>query len=200
MANVTRGARTTETAKAKAEKPALTVLQEKVKKELDVEQPVVFISTLGKDGAWIKPPNPLHDASNGHYIGMEPGVYLRFTNGISDPFYLSKPEHARAVKVIRDTIEQGWQVVEDLGLEEVKAGDPLPPLKKWDTADLETIKVALEANFGDDFAENERKLEQGVRYELSKKQPRKDVLQLLEGLRLSAAAEAGDADALDVEV
>lgn len=201
MATVTRGARTTQTKSATAPARPVNVLQEKIAAEKDVEQPVVFVSTLGKDGAFVSSPEPKHDQSTGRFIGMDNGVYVRFTNGISDPYYMSNPIHRKQVEVIRSKIEENWPVVHDLGLQELKPGSPPPPLKRWDAIDLESIKIALTANFVEELDKNLALIEAGARYELSKDKPRKDVVQMLEGLRLQVSAEGGsDADALDVEV
>lgn len=199
MATVTRGAQTTQTKQAVG--PAkLVAITEKIKAEQGVEQPIVYISTEGKDGAWIVNPEPLHDANNGRFIRMEPGVYLRFTNGTSDPFYLTNPVDRNAVKLIDKLIDENWPQVHVLGLKRLDPGQPAPPLQRWDRMDLESIKIALESNFGDDSAANVRVCEAGVRYELAKdkKGVRKDVIALCEALAATEVATASDVDPLNV--
>lgn len=201
MATVSRGAQTTQTRKpVSAAANAGVTLSDKIKQEKDVEQPVVYISTEGKNGAWLVSPEPIF-GDGGRIVRYDAGLRIDFTEGISNPYYTSNPMHRQFVERVDKLIEEGWPIVGDLGLERVKQGDPLPPLRKWDKLGLDAIKTALTANFTENLEDNVRVLEAGVRYELSKKNPRKDVIKVLEAMvNLEAAEAAADVDALDVEV
>lgn len=201
MATVTQGASTTSTRNAASRhKVAGVTLTEKVEKENAFEKPVVYVSTEGKNSAWVIPPVPIY-GEGGRTIGLDEGVRMEFFNGISTPYYLSNPVHRKHVERIDKLIEENWPIVHVLGLERKENGQPLPPLRKWDKLGLDAIKVALTANFTDNYEDNVAILEAGVRYELSKKQPRKDVVKVLEAMvTLEAAEAAEDEDALDVEV
>lgn len=199
MANVKKGGVTSSNRAAKSK----TKILREVQSELEGEKPVAFISRTGADRAWLIPSQPIHGA-NGQYLGMDEGLHVDFGGvGITRGYYLSNPVDADQVDRIRAFIQTNHPLIHELGLEERTPEQPLPPLKKWDTLNLNAIKVALLADFGDDHEGNVAVLKQGVRYELQRPEhiggPRKDLIAMLEALAATEEVET-DAFAEDSEV
>jgi hypothetical protein len=201
VATVSRGSQTTQSRKPVSQAKVTGVtLTDKVEAEKNVEHPVVYISTEGKNGAWLRSPDPIY-GDGGRVVKYDNGLRIEFTEGISNPYYASNPIHKKTIAEIDRIIDENWPIVHDLGLKRLEQGAPVPPLRKWDKLSLDAIKVALTANFSDNYDDNVRILEAGVRYELSKDKPRRDVVKVLEAMVGVEAAEASaQIDALDVEV
>lgn len=160
---------------------------------------VAFVSRKGADSAFIIPPGPKHNAKTGVQIGWDDGVHLDFRGvGVTGPYFPEKNSvHRALVARIKEAMEDGLPIIEDIGLELLKADAPRPPFAKWDRTSAAAIKVALSVLFDeDDHDANVEVVKQAARYEKANGD-REDVMNVLQGL---LATEATQSDAFDVEV
>jgi hypothetical protein len=159
---------------------------------------VAYISRKGADSAFIIPPGPKHNRDTGVQIGWDDGVHLDFRGvGVTGPYFPTKnKKHRELCARIDEAMADGLPICEDLGLEVLKPDAPRPPFAKWDKTSAPAIKVALSVLFDDDHDKNVELVKQAAKYETAN-QKRKDVLDVLQGL---LATEAAESDAFDVEV
>jgi hypothetical protein len=194
MAEVKKGGISAQrTTKKSAPKLAKVLAEDDAK-----EKPVAYISRKGADGAFVVPAGPIYNAG-GVQIGWDPGVHLDFRGvGVTGPLYPeSKAEHRKLVERVDQIIAEGWQIVEDLGLERLAPEAPRPPFAKWGTTSSSALKVTLSVLFDeDDHDKNVELVKQSARYEKANGN-REDVLAMLDGL---LASEAVQSDEYDVEV
>jgi hypothetical protein len=179
-------------------KPSAPKLSTVLEAEDQKEKPVAYISRKGADGAFVVPAGPIYNAG-GVQIGWDPGVHLDFRGvGVTGPLYPeSKAEDRKMVERVDRIIEEGWQIVEDLGLERLAPEAPRPPFAKWSSTSASALKVTLSVLFDeDDHDKNVELVKQAARFEKAT-EDRADVLAMLDGL---LASEAGQSDEYEVEV
>jgi len=193
MANVNKGAKTTESKEAtKASGNGVSADNLRQRIEGAKDEGVCYVGNTGHLTAI--PPTPKY-TSDGRMIGMEAALEVDFRGlGITKRYLPeSNKFDAEYCKRMDAWIDSGDPTVAKYNIRKLEPEAAAPPAARWDHTSVAELELFVSMKLGEDAAENTAYLKECARYELENLN-RDDVLVMLESLIVGQQATHGSFD------